>query len=71
MRKINYLVLLLAIFTAPEINAQSRVGTSAAPFLTLGVGARGSALGHANTVTSNGAEGIYWNPATIAVDDGN
>lgn len=64
------LTTLLLLVSANTMFAQSRVGTTAAPFLTLGVGAKGSALGHANTVMSYGAEGLFWNPATIALDGG-
>lgn len=58
------LILVLAIVTA---QAQYGVGTTSAPFLTLGVGAKGAALGHANTVNVSGAEAIFWNPAGISV----
>lgn len=46
--------------------AQSRVSTSAAQFLTLGTGARGSALGHAYTTVAVGADALFWNPAGAA-----
>lgn len=74
MKKFSILFCLFISFTGlmlSEIQAQSRVGTTAAPFLTLGVGAKGSALGHANTVMASGAEGLFWNPATIALNDDN
>ena len=51
--------------TLPAV-AQSRVSTSAAPFLTLGTGARGQALGHAYTAVVTGADALYWNPAGAA-----
>lgn len=56
---------LTAGVTAPAI-AQSRVATSAATFLTIGSGARGSALGHAYTATATGADALLWNPAGAA-----
>jgi hypothetical protein len=59
--------LLVAVLgTAGTAQAQSRVSTSAATFLTIGTGARGSALGHAYTGTATGADALYWNPAGAA-----
>lgn len=61
---------LFSIFVAVALTvpafAQSRVSTSAAQFLTVGTGARGSALGHAYTAIAQGADALYWNPAGAA-----
>lgn len=65
-RRLALLVLLVTLWTAPAALAQSRVSTSAATFLTLGTGARGSALGHAYTAVATGADALYWNPAGAA-----
>lgn len=70
MKKSLFIFQLLVIFAVTDSFAQSRVGTSAAPFLTMGVGAKGSALGHANTINVSGAEAMYWNPAGISVANG-
>jgi hypothetical protein len=48
---------------------ESRVATTAAPFLTLGVGAKGAALGNANSVYVSGAEALFWNPAGISIEN--
>ena len=70
MKFMNKRLLILQLFvllaTTP-LFGQSRVGTSAAPFLTMGVGAKGMALGHANSVYVNGAEAIFWNPSGISL----
>lgn len=58
--------VLCAAWMAPPASAQSRVSTSAAQFLTIGTGARGSALGHAYTAIATGADALYWNPAGAA-----
>lgn len=58
--------IILLVFAAPDVMAQSRVSTSAAPFLTMGTGARGSALGHAYTSIATGADALFWNPAGAA-----
>lgn len=67
MKKTIIILQFLVVLAVSDIYAQSRVGTSAAPFLTMGVGAKGSALGHANSINVSGAEAMYWNPAGISV----
>jgi hypothetical protein len=59
-------ILFVCMISAPAFS-QSRVGTSAAPFLTLGVGAKGLALGNANSVYVSGAEAMFWNPSGISI----
>jgi len=44
----------------------SRVGTTAAPFLKISVGARALAMGDAVTSLTGDVTGLYWNPAGIA-----
>ena len=68
MNRITTLLLLLLFIVSPVILAQSRVGTTAAPFLTMGVGAKNLALGHAGTVNTTGAEALFWNPAGISLE---
>lgn len=48
----------------------SGVGTSAATFLEIGVGARASGLGGAYAAVANDVSALYWNPAGIAWIDG-
>jgi hypothetical protein len=57
------LALALVVGLVSPALTQSRVSTSAAQFLTLGTGARGSALGHAYTATATGGDALFWNPA--------
>ena len=47
----------------------TKTGTTAAKFLSLGVGARANAMGGAYTAVANDASSIYWNPAGIASSD--
>src|SRR5690606_7197533 len=65
MSRLATLCVMLLLSAAPAA-AQSRVGTAAATFLTLGTGARGSSVGHAYTAAATGADGLFWNPSGIA-----
>lgn len=60
------LACAMVLISADRVSAQSRVATSAASFLTIGSGARGSSLGHAYTATATGADALLWNPAGAA-----
>ncbi len=67
-----FLVLLLLIsFGSEVVSAQSRSGTTAASFLTIGTGARGQSLGHAYTAIATGADALFWNPGGAARAYGN
>ena len=58
-------VLILVALPLSSLG-QSRTGTTAASFLTLGTGARGQAVGHAYTALATGADALFWNPAGAA-----
>ncbi|MDZ7412035.1 MAG: PorV/PorQ family protein [candidate division KSB1 bacterium] len=71
MKKFTVIVALVVIGAYPMILAaqeNTRVGTCAAQFLKLGVGARAAALGESGTATP-GITGLYWNPAAVAAVD--
>lgn len=71
LRIVLVALMLLALTGMNEYAyAQSRSGTTAATFLTLGTGARGSALGHAYTAKATGVDALFWNPggASISYD---
>jgi len=59
MKKVLFLIILLASFVA----AQSKIATTAAPFLNIGVGPRAIAMGGAFIATANDVTSLYWNPA--------
>lgn len=44
----------------------TKVGTTGAPFLTIGVGARANAMGGAFVSVANDVTALYWNPSGIA-----
>lgn len=68
MKIISRLVLIffLIILMSSSGFAVSKVGTTAAQFLKIGVGARAIAMGGAFVAVANDVTGIYWNPAGIA-----
>ena len=65
MRKILFFVLLLpGCMWAQSV---TRVGTTAAPFLKIGVGARALAMGEAYVTQAGDVSALYWNPAGLGV----
>lgn len=64
MKRLLYLLLLVAAVAQPA-RAQDKVGTTAAQFLGIGVGARAMGMGGAQVATAEGPTALYWNPAAI------
>lgn len=62
-------VVLLVAIAAPAL-AQTNVGTTAAPFLTLGVGSRATGLGEAFVAVADDATAFFWNPAGAVETEG-
>jgi hypothetical protein len=65
------LAALFAVWSAPA-NAQlfrstAKVGTTAAQFLKIGVGARALGMGGTAAGVTGDISSIYWNPATLAL----
>ncbi|MCA9734556.1 MAG: PorV/PorQ family protein [Deferribacteres bacterium] len=61
-------LVILLYFPAQNLQAQviGRVGTTASPFLKIGIGGRALAMGEAYTTQAEDITGIYWNPAGLA-----
>ena len=59
---------LIWLFAPAESQAQkvSKVGTTAAEFLQIGVGPRAMAMGGAFVATADDASALYWNPAGLS-----
>ena len=59
---------LICVFAAAKTHGQdvSKVGTTAAEFLQVGVGARAMAQGGAFVAAADDASALYWNPAGLA-----
>lgn len=57
---------LLVVLTLQEpVNAQTKVGTTAAQFLGISVGPRAIAMGGAYVAEINDATSLYWNPGAF------
>lgn len=71
MKRVAIFLFIIIFFGALQGWSQdvSRVGTAAAQFLKLGVGARTGAMGEAAVTIPGEVTGIYWNPGTIATID--
>ncbi len=65
MKKAILFTALLVLAALP-LQAQDKVGTTAAPFLGLGIGARATAMGGAQVAQAQGPSALYWNPAAIS-----
>lgn len=69
-KSVKFIVLILfsAAFISATANAQSlsKTGTTAAKFLSVGVGPRANGMGGAFSAVSNDVSALYWNPAGIA-----
>ncbi len=64
MRTIKILTTILMISFIAW--GQSKVGSTAMPFLTIGVGPKAIGMGGAFTATANDVTGIFWNPAGVS-----
>jgi hypothetical protein len=67
MNKIFTLILLLIIAGSAVSVGQSKVATSAAPFLAMPIGARAIGMGSANVAISADALSAYYNPGAISM----
>ena len=66
MKKLKFFCLVFAILIAFQpVLAQTKVGTTAAPFLGIAVGARALGMGSAFVSVADGAGAIFWNPAIL------
>jgi hypothetical protein len=68
-RRIHFYIPLFVIFWLTGwgfADEATKVGTTAAPFLTIGVGARATGMGGAYVSVANDASAMFWNVSGIA-----
>ena len=66
-----YILTVIALLLLPlSAFSVTKVGTTAANFLKIGVGARGIAMGSAYSTQAEDATAMFWNPAGIALIPG-
>ncbi len=71
MRTLFYLILLLALVFQPvAADSFDKVGTTAAQFLRLNVGARADGMGGAFVAIADDPTAAYWNPAGLTHGNG-
>jgi hypothetical protein len=65
MNRKKTILFVFLLLVGGQVLAQtiSRVGTTAAPFLKIGVGSRATSMGNAYTTIADDASAMYWNPA--------
>jgi len=68
IQAVAFVTMMVLITLSHSVNAQviGRVGSTAAPFLKIGVGARALGMGEAYTTQAEDITGVYWNPAGLA-----
>jgi len=65
MKKFITLLIIIALQAVSVAGDFSKVGTTSAQFLKIGVGARAMGLGGSFTALANDVSTLYWNPAGI------
>lgn len=56
-------LFLLVVVLSSVLFCQTKVGSTAAPFLNIGIGPRAIGMGGAFIATANDVTSLYWNPA--------
>lgn len=66
MKILKIVICFLFMVNVQTVFSQTKVGTSAAPFLGIGVGAPAWGMGGAYVSMINDASAMYWNPGVIS-----
>jgi len=70
MKNVLIIISLLGVlFQSSSYSQVTKTGTTAAKFLSVGIGARANAMGGAFSSIANDASSLYWNPAGAATLD--
>lgn len=60
------IIFVFVLVSSINLVAQTKVGSTAAPFLNIGIGPRAIGMGGGFTATANDVTALYWNPAGIS-----
>ncbi|MBN2008874.1 PorV/PorQ family protein [candidate division KSB1 bacterium] len=67
MKSVHYIFVIITLFIYQHVGfAQSKVGTTAAPFLGISVAPRATAMGGAFAAVANDVSTIYYNPGGLS-----
>jgi len=62
-------ILIVFLLSIACVFSQSKVGSTAAPFLNIGIGPRAISMGGAFIATASDVSSLYWNPAGASSSD--
>ena len=62
-------ILIVFLLSVACVFSQSKVGSTAAPFLNIGIGPRAISMGGAFIATASDVTSLYWNPAGASRSD--
>jgi len=62
-------ILIVFLLSIACVFSQSKVGSTAAPFLNIGIGPRAISMGGAFIATASDVSSLYWNPAGASRSD--
>lgn len=72
MKIVRFWICLIFLTLMPAVDSlASGVGTTAAQFLKIGMGARAVGMGKAFSAVADDSNAVFWNPAGLAGFDGN
>ena len=66
MKRLTPNLLIVTLATCLAASASAGVGSTTANFLKVGLGARGAAMGEAQSAVSDDVNAIHWNPSALA-----
>jgi hypothetical protein len=68
MKKLLFVItFIIAVVYTSALSQVTKTGTTAAKFLSIGIGPRANAMGGAFSSVASDASALYWNPAGIAL----
>ena len=69
-KKNRYIILMIVLILSASDAFSQKVGSTSMQFLSVIPSARAAAMGNAYAAIAHGAEGVFWNPAGVALTEG-